>query len=439
MIVSLLLITCCALQSTPSSTWANLVQPSEVPRRGFEQPRQSLLQPLLSDVNAPTAERLAALKALAYLDVDLPYKVVIAIRPQIRGEESTVSYIRCLARTGIKARPALTKYLKNRLPAIRAEATYALVKFFDNGRQLARSVLDNPKAHVWQRVAALRGLADVNLSLAQVAVMRRVLDESGSMLLECLEVLRRDLSGDHVALLIDLLKRARCRATIEAVVMLRMITGYNISDSYEQWRRMYLKHKVKNEPMRALRQTEGQLNTVSYLGIPIFSGNICFVLDSSSSMNTRMQEMKRATRAAKVVTEFKRMLQILPGSSSFNVVFFETYVHEMSESLLPASPQTKEYAEAYVGENDFSGGTNMYGGIRRAFELDGVEEIIVLSDGDPSEGEYTLPWQILMEIERINRWQNIRVSTISFSAPPAAQSLMYTIAAQNLGHFKDVK
>jgi hypothetical protein len=97
-----------------------------------------------------------------------------------------------------------------------------------------------------------------------------------------------------------------------------------------------------------------------------------------------------------------------------------------------------EYASAFVTNNDFSGGTDLYGGIERAFDLQGIEELIVLSDGVPSAGDYTKPWQIMVELDRLNRWRNIRISSISFSAPRAAESLMYMIAAYNAGHFRDI-
>jgi hypothetical protein len=332
----------------------------------------------------------------------------------------------------------MQKYLTHRLPAVRAEAVYGLSKYFEGGRGVARSFLSQPKLHPWQRVAAIRALAEIDLSAAQVEVMRRINTESGEVLLEFLKVLRRDLSDDHIPVLIDLLRMGRSRATAEATAMLHHITGYRISNTYRSWYVVYLQHKVLETPMRTIDTRDIESETVSYMGITIFSGNICFVLDSSSSMTDRIYELRRMTRAMKVIEEFDKMLPILPSSTKFNIVFFESIIREMYEQLTAVTSDSIEYASAFVTNNDFSGGTDLYGGIERAFDLQGIEELIVLSDGVPSAGDYTKPWQIMVELDRLNRWRNIRISSISFSAPRAAESLMYMIAAYNAGHFRDI-
>ncbi len=411
---------------------------SEVPRRGFGLPDKTELLQLLEDRNEDLGERLQALSALAYLEVEIDYSVLKAIKRNIRGESSLVSYVRCLGLAGNGAQSELNKYAKNRSAAVRAEAVFALVRYFPGGANYARSILAQHKLHPWQRVAALRGLAELDLTRAQVEAMRRLSSEVGEMVLECLAVLRRDLNDDHIPCLIDLLRNERSRATNEAAAMLRYITGYRIGSSHRAWQVAYLQHKATETPMRAPQSDGTQLQTVTYLGVPIFSDNICFVLDSSSSMTERMYELRRMTRATKVVEEFTNILPTLPATSNFNVIFFESTIRDMFEELQAVTSDSKEYASVFVSTNEFAGGTNLYGGIKRAFELDGVEELIVLSDGDPSVGEFTVPWQILVELDSLNRWRNIRISSISFSAPRAAESLMYMIAAHNHGHFMDI-
>ncbi|HIB88055.1 TPA: VWA domain-containing protein [Candidatus Poribacteria bacterium] len=439
MLVSLLLSSLCSLQSTPSNhTWANLMPRHAVPRSGFSMPSEQEFLPLLADREAEMSERIDALKALAYLGVKINYSDLKAMKRNLHDDAALISYVRCLSLCGEVAREPLQKYIKHRSPAVRAEAIYGFARYFEGGRDVAHATLSERKLHAWQRVAAIRALADVDLSLAQVEVMRRLGSESGEVLLECLEILRRDLSDDYIPVLIELLKKGRSRATAEASAMLQQITGYKIGNDYRSWHIAYLRHRVAHTSMRAPEQSTTQLRTVAYMGIPIFSDNICFVLDSSSSMTERMYEMRRMTRAAKVIEEFDKMLPILPSTSRFNVVFFESLIHEMYEQLTLVTPESKEYASVFVSTNNFSGGTNLFGGIVRSFEFSGIEEVIVLSDGDPSVGDYTKPWQIMVELDRLNRWRNIRISSISFSAPRAAESLMYLISAYNAGHFRDI-
>ncbi|MCX8266626.1 MAG: DUF5691 domain-containing protein, partial [Planctomycetota bacterium] len=366
------------------------------------------------------------------------YLSLKAMKRNIHSDAALISYVRCLARCSEEARAPMQKYLTHRLPAVRAEAVYGLSKHFEGGCDVARSFLSQRKIHPWQRVAAIRALAEIDLSAAQVEVMRRMSSESGEVALEFLQVLRRDLSDDHIPVLIDLLKQGRSRVTAEAAAMLQHITGYRIGNDYRSWHVAYLQHKAFETPMRAPETSDLELKTVAYMGIPIFSDNICFVLDSSSSMMERMYEVRRMTRAMKVIEEFDKMLPILPSSAKFNVVFFESIIRDMYEELTAVTSDSKAYASVFVANNNFTGGTNLYGGIARAFDLQGIEEVIVLSDGDPSVGDYTEPWQIMVELDRLNRWRNIRISSISFSAPRAAESLMYMISAYNAGHFRDI-
>ncbi|MFT7517533.1 MAG: hypothetical protein ACI84O_001328 [Myxococcota bacterium] len=440
MLVSLLLLGFSALQSSTGdiSTWASLMPRHATPQRGFDLPKVSALRPLLRDRSAVMAERISALKALAYLEASLTYSELKAMKRSVHASDALVAYVRCLTHCGEDARPALTKYMKDRSPEIRAEAVYGLVRYFGGGQRMAREILADRKLHSYMRVAAIRGLADSDLAMAQIEIMRRITSESEEVLIECLEILRRDLNPDHIKLLIEVLAMGRSRATNEAAAMLVQITGYRIGNNYRSWRLAYLRHKAEGTVMRASKQATGQLRTVAYMGIPIFSDNICFVLDSSSSMTARMSERKRMTRAMKVIEEFEKMLPILPSTAAFNIVFFESLIHVMYDELTPVNAGTKEYAAAFVSTNNFAGGTDLFGGISRAFELENIEEIIVLSDGEPSVGEFKVPWEIMLEIERLNRWRNVRISSISFSAPPVAENLMYMIAAHNLGHFRDI-
>jgi hypothetical protein len=120
MLVSLLLSSLCALQSTPSNTWANLMPRHAVPRRSFAMPNESELLELLTDRKAEMSERIDALKALAYLDVEVDYLSLKAMKRNIHSDEALISYVRCLARCSEEVRAPMQKYLTHRLPAVRA-------------------------------------------------------------------------------------------------------------------------------------------------------------------------------------------------------------------------------------------------------------------------------------------------------------------------------
>jgi hypothetical protein len=422
------------LQSSDIAFWANM---QKSPYGLLSTPSQQELVDVLLNPQAELEDKFLAVHAIAFLGYLVDKEDLRSIKRYLRDDSLLVSYIKCLGPRGEPVKKELIKYHKNRLPAVRAEAVYALTRWFEDGEDFGLSQLANRALHPWQRVAALRGLADRGSSLAMVQALRRLSVEEGTLLWECLSILRRDLNQDAIPYLIELLKKERSRATNESVAMLQALTGYRIGNDYKAWKVAFLRHQAEGSVMKAPLDDSRELKTVSYLGIPILSDNICFILDSSVSMNERMYEMRRETRASKLISEWESILPRIPSFAKFNVIFFQSTVLKMYDQLALASSEVKEYARVFVKNNKFTGGTNLYGGVILGLQQEGVEELVVLSDGEPN-GEINIPYDILLKIEQYNRWRNIRISTISFSAPRTAEVLMYQIAANNLGHFRNL-
>ena len=442
------------LQSSDVTSWANMQFPPQGHPEMLGSPnRKELVSMLLNSQQANTRweffddsqfsgmddleKKFLAVHFMSFLEFPVDADTLKSIKRYLGDEPLLISYIKCLGQSGESTRKELRKYLKSRLPAVRAEATYALTRWFDDGEDFGLSYLANRGLHPWQRVAALRGLADRESSLAMVQALRRLTVEEGTLLWECLSILRRDLNHDAIPYLIELLKKDRSRGVNESVAMLQALTGYRIGHDYRAWKIAFLQHQAEGSIMKAQAEDSRELKTVSYLGIPLLSDNICFVLDSSVSMSQRMYEMRRETRASRLITEWESILPRIPSVSKFNVVFFQTTITKMYDQLAEASIKAKEYARVFVKNNKFTGGTNLYSGINIGLQQEGVEELVVLSDGEPN-GDVNIPSHILLEIEQFNRWRNIRISTISFSAPRRAEVLMYRIAADNLGHFRNL-
>ena len=150
-------------------------------------------------------------------------------------------------------------------------------------------------------------------------------------------------------------------------------------------------------------------------------------------MNSVLPEQRTETRATKSVSEFVKMLPRLPDSAHFNVFFFDSEVHDFEDKMVPVSQSVLSAATSFVETNSFDGGTNLFGGLDRAFGEDAVEEVLLLSDGAPSVGEITDPLRILSRVARWNRWRGNRISTISFGAPPQARSFLFRLAMENRG------
>lgn len=418
----------CALQTGgPAAASTETALPLQPP------PADRLLQ-VLADPTAPQAARLEALADLALGGEPLPAEALLPLRNQVPAS-SLPDYARCLGRSDARAGEILRKLLEHKDPEVRAEALYALVRLDPAaGPKLARGTAGDGGAAVVCRVAALRALADADSPFARVEALRHLAAAEGPFLLECLAVLRRRPDLEDVPYLIPLLERGRGRAAWEAVALLQRITGYKIGLDARTWDYFRLKHVAEGTPFRRTDPPdEAATETLSYLGVPITSDRIVFVLDSSGSMNEALPEQPRHTRGSMAVEELIHVLPRLAAGARFDIVFFTDRAAAYGGGrLTPRDEEHLTQASGWLRNRRFDGSTNLGGGLELAFAHPEVDEIVLLSDGEPTAGE-TRPHRILGQVARWNRWRHVRLSTISLGAPPAARALLYKLADQNGG------
>jgi hypothetical protein len=412
----------------PSSV---LAQGGRTGRRVPEASHQALVAQL-RDPKQDGEIRMRALAMLAYQSRPLKFKDVSSVHHLARGI-FLADYARCLGLCGPEALPELMSLRVKRDADAAAEVLYARVKWETDGVSLALSTLRNRKEKALVRVAALRSLADLDSPFALVEALRRLEMETGALLFECLAILRRNPSDDQIPYLIDLMSTSKGRPTNEAVAMLQHITGYRIANDPRTWKYFYLKHKADGTPFRRADDGSTEESSLSYMGVPIFSDRIAFVLDSSSSMNERMGDTSGDTRSIRAVSELLHLLPRLPEEAHLNVLFFDGEVSSFAEELIPLDPEVQAAIGSFCQANNPQGGTNIFAGLDSAFSQEGIEEIVLLTDGSPSVGELIEPIEILARVARYNRWRGVRVSAVALRAPAAAHAFLNRLAKENLG------
>jgi len=389
----------------------------------------------ISERRRPREERMAYLEELAQRGQPLELKQVQRIRSVVRGEY-LIDYTRCLSFCGAEALEELRKLRKRSDPVVKAEAVYAITQLdLAGGEAFAKEVLADRRAPIEARVAALRGLDARRSVFARIEALRRLLSAKGALLAECLQVLRRHPQLDDAPYLVELLHHREGRAANEAVRLLQQLTGYKMGRDPRAWRFWMLKHRAEGTSFRALATEAGEddTETITYLGIPILGDKVVFVLDSSGSMETPLPEHTALTRGARAVQELVALLPRLPEGASFDVVFFDSSVTSFARKLVEREAETLDQVIGWLKRHVFAGGTNLHDGLREAFAHEGVEELFLLSDGEPTVGELVDPRRIEARVRRWNRWRNVRVNTISFGAPPEARNFLYRLAQDHDG------
>lgn len=393
---------------------------------------ESLMVKIL-DRSLEAEDRMEHLADLAMLDGPLLLEEVIKVKNLARGDY-LADFARCLGRCGSSATGELRKLLRSKVPEVNAEAVYALSILADND-DFARGRLRMAKEPVESRVAALRALDHLGSPFARVEALRRLATATGPLLIEAMQILDRRRREEDIPYLIDVVADRTGMAQNLAVRMLQERTGYKIGPDARTWRWFLVKHRVEGTPFRSL-ETEGEKNvTLVYLGVPILGERVVFVLDSSSSMTERMRDSLLAKKKGdQAVEELAGLLPRLPHTGEFGVIFFESSVRAFSDTkLLSWTQEGVAKAIEFMRSNLFRGGTNIYDALETAFAYRDVEEVVLLTDGEPTVGKILDTEKILARVRKWNRWRNIRVSAISFSAPRRAQKFLQLLARENSG------
>jgi hypothetical protein len=407
---------------------------------GIENASSGSLQKKMADRNLPAQARVQMLEELAGRNGGLNYDLLVEAKGVARGEW-VADYVRCLGRCGEPAIPDLEKYVRSRTSMVKAEAVYGLTMAdLDDGDRFAMQILRNDKQPTIARVAALRGLADRGSILAHVEAVRRLSTAQGSLLLEAIDIIGRNPCQDDIRYLIKVVDEREGRARHSAVALLQEITGYKIGADARSWKYFFLKHRTEGTDFRHPKADDGEeSHTLSYMGIPLLGDKVIFVLDSSGSMNSGMAETQHS-RGKRAVGELVRLLPNLPKQARFDVIFFSDRVSRLSAGKLLANEEARiNSATRWLESNDFDGGTNLFGGLEKAFHTDDVEEIILLTDGMPSAGAIQQTSRILSWVQRRNRWKNVRVSTIGLSAPHESGLFLGKLAQQNSGVYRAIR
>jgi hypothetical protein len=129
--------------------------------------------------------------------------------------------------------------------------------------------------------------------------------------------------------------------------------------------------------------------------------HVVYVLDISGSMTSRIDRAE---------AELRRALNGLRPEETFNIVAFSDEVRAFDTGMAPATPEMVRRASAYLDTLQVDGGTNLEGAMIRALTRPGVNEVVLLTDGVPTEGETDFK-ALAREIRRLNS-SHARISAV---------------------------
>ena len=398
--------------------------------------RAVLLARLADEPGEDVTEALVAV--LAKGSPELQYRALDAL--VARGEEAQIGH-------------TLTKLLGSKDEAVRLAAI----------RAQSRVGLDDPRWHrklfalarsraAVDRNGAVTGLAELRTPEAIEKLYELLADEDWKVRSSALRHVTALRRTDAVPVLIERLEQEDGRLRWDLARSLQLLTGLDLGRTAGRWRQWWQAEgrtfqlptpaEVQAiEKERAERRDEGA-SVGSFYGLPVFSQRVCFVLDTSGSMETealvpgRSQSDKGGpTRLAVAKKQLSELLARIPEGDRCNMIFFDSDVRAWKDQVEALDEWTRAEALSFVRIQKPAGATNLFDAVELAFEDELVDTIYVLSDGSPNVGRITDLQAIRGEIERINSVRDVRIHCISVGQ---RSSLLRNLAEDSGGEYVEV-
>lgn len=235
--------------------------------------------------------------------------------------------------------------------------------------------------------------------------------------------------------------------------LLRAMTGALIpADDVAAWRAFWEAEKDKIVVPERLAQEQPGGTRAKFFGLPVTGGSIVFVVDTSGSMNEapagteveppRGRRPDTRLRAAK--EQLVAAVQAMPEESRYTLVTFAAEARTWNSEPMKPGPQNVRSLTEVLSRLGARGSTNLFDGLSVALHLGDarfgeevaakVDEIFVLSDGEPTAGEVQDVDTLLRIVREANKYARVRIHAV-FTGTGKGGDLLRRLAEENGGVF----
>ena len=161
------------------------------------------------------------------------------------------------------------------------------------------------------------------------------------------------------------------------------------------------------------RKRAVEARSAAFVGMPVLSEQLVILVDFSGSL---WEERDGRTRKERVDVELRRTLEALPESTRFNVVPYTSEPIPWKDELVPATRKNVAKALDFFEGCKASGKGNAWDALRFAFAQEGVDTVLILTDGAPTGGtRWNLELMAELLAER-NRFQHVAIDAVLVDA-----------------------
>ncbi len=182
-----------------------------------------------------------------------------------------------------------------------------------------------------------------------------------------------------------------------------------------------------------------------FFGIPVVGRETVFVIDVSNSMrnNATWGDYGGPSRLEAAAQQLMQAVQDMPKNWRFRVIFFHDTARDWQDRATSPKAQTMRALTHEIERIKPSGKTDYLAAMQLALGSNAkfaeqskntVEEVFLLSDGEPGGVDSVTDEEILAWVQEANQYRNIRINTILIGAKSGGQFLR-TLAESNGGEF----
>ncbi len=255
------------------------------------------------------------------------------------------------------------------------------------------------------------------------------------------------------ALVTAINKRASPLLRDRAGSLLRAMTGAMLkSDDAAGWREFWEREQHNITVPAALPAPRADGTRAQFFGVPVTGGSIAFLIDTSGSMKdapaggpvTGPHARGEGSRLQAAKEQLLLAAQAMPAESQYLVLTFADEARTWTATPVKPTASSLRSLTELLSRLRPHGGTNLFDGLVQALQLQerrygGVEapkidELFVLSDGQPTVGVVTDTEALLRLVREANKYAQIRIHCV-FTGTGSGAALLRSLAEQNGGVF----
>lgn len=306
-----------------------------------------------------------------------------------------------------------------RADAVRALGSFPTVPSEYSGRIIALCASSDAAVRISATMALAALQAEDSLPTLEAALQ----DSNWAVQDVAVEILADMHSIPAVRLLAAHMQQATGLVRYETYERLKLLTGQDFGPSKGAWDAWMadrgddyqLPDEVTARQMLAelaarKAQNDQGYGKAEYHGLAIRPGGTLFILDISGSMGFNYTTDAQLFHTY-FVNELIATIDSLTGDHSFNIVTFNSGSQTWKNEMMIANDENKASAQKFLRGLRPWGGTNLAASLQQAFVLEDVQQVYLMTDGDPTVG-MTLKSAIVDWVVEQNRTRRIRFHTI---------------------------